>query len=136
MDKWLKAFWSHWKKGGSPGSSPEQPAIAPNFYFQPLFKATHNNAGNYHTYKEMEGLPSVVDPESVAHKELCRSIPGLYTFEADFMPSDIWLSELSLDYRKSFNRILESLDNLVHDKKELTNYVRLNLTNPASIKVL
>ncbi|KAB8297705.1 hypothetical protein EYC80_001512 [Monilinia laxa] len=135
MDKWLKAFCSNWNKGESSGSSPEEPAITPDFYRQPLFKATCNNVGTYHTYEEMERLPSIVDPESVAHKELCCGIPDLYTFEADSMPSNILLLELSLDCTKSFNRFLKSLHTLVHDEKELTNYVRLNVTNPASIKV-
>jgi sacsin len=110
-DRWLMDFWAYWDKNiESLPSSPNLEGLGGN-----IFRATRTGVDMYVTVAEFNKLPAVVEPSIGDHQELCNKVPGLYRFNAKFMPKHLADNEKSFHKDVTIHRFVRALRLLARD---------------------
>jgi sacsin len=129
-ERWLTEFWEFWN--GNIDSS--LPLSNIDDFGVKIFRATRDGVDTYATPVEFQQLAAVVEPSTSVHQELCDKIPGLYRFNAKFMPKSLMNNEKSFHKDISFYRFVRAL-RLLAGYSGVGTFVETHL-DPADVKVI
>lgn len=138
IEFWLRKFWEYWHKTEK---SLGPNALEANFLYKhgidryTIFCATCNGVTKYLQPRQLDDLPSVIDPDNKHHQELCEKLHGLYILKKSYIPKYLEEAEKCFNNRVSFERLLKALLKLAaRDGQDLEDYVR-KVLNASDLKV-